>query len=121
MENLRSEVAPPRSCGERVREQGQFGSCHILVNEDSVPRQSLPRWSLLFRNMKSRDERTDGWTDSRTTSRCVKEKYNHQRRSQTASLAPVYTSICETPVPPAKFVAVQCPLLSNWAQVSSQQ
>lgn len=60
-------VAAPILFGGRVREQGQIGSCHILVNRNSVPRQSLPHWSSSARHETEKrrdarrmDERTVG-------------------------------------------------------------
>lgn len=47
------------------------GPCHILVNGDNVLRQSLPRWPLLFRNMKSKDRQTN----NPTTFWCVKLRH----------------------------------------------
>lgn len=93
-----------RRCSKWAGQRSQFGSCHILVKRDSVPRQSPARYapprcppsssSCGFtarekERLKPRSlSRTDGWTDSRTSARCIKEKYNRLPwRSQTASLA----------------------------------
>ena len=90
-----------------LREQGQFGSCHILVSGDSVPRQSLFPHSLFLSSSRLQKRipfGMDEWTDERTnermdghgtasrhpaSARCVKEKYNLRRRGRGASLAPL--------------------------------
>lgn len=69
---------------KRAGQRSQFGSCHILVNRDSVPRQSLasprcpPSPSSCCSCKEKGGEREvgslprspsdlDGWTDSRTS------------------------------------------------------
>lgn len=93
--------APPASVPETSRTAKSVWflshSCQPGQRATSISRSATLRHSVSLPSSSSEavedheDPGTDGWTDSWTSGRCVKEKYNRRpRRSQTASLARFY-------------------------------